>query len=151
MWEEESSSSYAYYGGWGVYDGINDKFYSYWRGIPPERLTENHIPARQDLEEILRLMQSIKDRIDALTEDPDGPLGERQSKLDDLSDKANEAMGRAMTMQYELQSVQNFADTVEDKINQANSQMADLQQRAQALSARRDAINADVTDLEGRI
>ena len=151
MWEEESSSSYEYYGGWGVYDHINDRFYSYWRGIPPERLTENHIPARQDLEEILSKMQAIKDRIDALTEDPDGPQGERQSKLDDLADKAHEATGKAATMQYELETVLSNAETVEEKINQANLQIADLQQRAQALSARRDAIDADVTDLEGRI
>ena len=151
MWPEESSSSFDYYGGWGVYDYINDRFYSYWRGIDADKLTEKHIPARKELDEILAKMQAIKDRIEDLTTDPDGPQGPRKSKLAELSDRAAEAYGNAQSMMDELATVDALASDLNSRLNEAASLRADCTARAQALAARQAAIDADVTDLEVRV
>ncbi len=148
MWEEDSSSTFSHYGGWGVFDGPNNKFYSYWRGIDADKLTAKHIPPRKELDAILDKMEAIKDRIEALTTDPDGP---RKSKLQELSDTAQEAYGAAVEMMGELATVDALASDLNSRLEEIEYLGADCAARAQALAARQAAIDADVTDLEGRI
>ena len=146
--EAESSSSYQYYGGYGAYDWVNDRFDSFWRGIDDSTLFQAHLPARTDLNEILRLMQAIQDKLDALERDPDGPLGPEKSELQKLRDKVAEAEGKAAGLQMHLDQVQGFVDGLLDRDATIQELISDNQSRYAALQTRQAQIDADVTDLE---
>lgn len=149
IWPGDDSEDFDYFGGWGVYDGIADRFSSYWRGINDGVLREAHLPARTDLNEILRLMQAIEDALDALEEDPDGQ-GPEKSDLQTLRDKVAEVEGRVAGLRTHLAQVQGYVEGAEDRIETIQELAAENQARYAALQTRQAAIDADVTDLENR-
>ena len=100
------------------------------------------------MNEILRLMQAIQDKLDALERDPDGPLGPEKSELQKLRDKVAEAEGKAAGLQMHLDQVQGFVDGLLDRDATIQELISDNQSRYAALQTRQAQIDADVTDLE---
>lgn len=148
IWPEDDPEDFTYFGGWGDYDSVNDVFTSYWRGIDQSQFDEWHLPARADLNEILRLMQAIANRLDALETDPDGD-GPGKSLLAQMCEAAGEASDAASRLTALVSSAINGQSVLEDKLQQAGQMLSDCQSRLSALDARRAAIDADVTALEG--
>ena len=142
-------SQFTYFGGWGVYDPVNDQFSSYWRGIDESRLRAWHIPGRKDLDEILRLMDAISDRIEEITEDPDGPQGQQLSLLDKMCQQSAIAAGGITTLKELINTIKEDIYTYDISAAEANGIITDLTARVSALDTRRDAIDDDVTALEG--
>ena len=151
IWPEDDPDDFDYFGGWGVYDPINDRFASYWRGIDSGMFDEWHLPKREDMDEILRLLQEIQDRLDALTDDPDGPQGPQKSLLAQMCEAAGEAADAMAVLTTVLNTVNNLEGALTYKLNEAMGIASDCQSRLAALETRKAAIDADVTDLEGLV
>ena len=147
MWDSDPSQ-FNYFGGWGAYDGVSDEWHSYWRGVDESQFDTWHLPSKGDLDEILRLMQAIKYRLDALTEDPDGELGPQKSLIAQMCEASGEASSAASDLTTLLNSIYNTQGGIDYKINQALGIISDCQSRLAALENRKNAIDADVTALE---
>ncbi len=145
---EEDETEYRYYGGYGAYDPVNDKFDSFWRGIDDSTLFQAHLPARTDLNEILQKIQEIKNRLSAIENDPDGPLGPQKNLYCQLGDKVDEVLSATVQMQGHLSSVQDEIDAVSANYQAVQSFVRDNDARYLALQDRQAQIDADVTDLE---
>ena len=143
MWDPDPNQ-FNYFGGWGVGAG------SYWRGIDETQFDTWHLPGRGDLDEILRLIQAIKDRLDTLTEDPD-ELGPQKSLLAQMCEAAGEASTAASTLTTLLAAISAGESLLGDKLTQAYALTSDCQTRLDALDTRKAAIDADVTALEGLV
>ena len=149
IWPGDNPSDFDYFGGWGVYDGASDTWHSYWRGVNESQFDTWHLPKRSDLDEILRLLQAIQDRLDELTDDPDGIAGPQKSLLAQMCEAAGEAADAADTLTALLSSIANTQGGIAYKLNQAYGIISDCQSRMAALEARKADIDADVTALEG--
>ena len=148
MWDSDPSQ-FNYFGGWGVYDGINDEFHSYWRGVDESQFDTWHMPSRGDLDEILRLLQAIKDRLDALTDDPDGVVGPQKSLLAQMCEASGEASDAAGDLTTLLTTIDSGESLLGGKFSEAYGIISDCQTRLDDLDRRKAAIDADVTALEG--
>ena len=148
IWPDDDPDDFEYFGGWGVYDPVNDEFGSYWRGIDTSMFDEWHLPARTDMDEILRLMQAISDRLDAITDDPDG-AGPQKSLVQQMCDAAAEAYDAADRLATLLESINNAQGMLNANLSTAYGLISDCQSRLSALETRKSAIDADVTALEG--
>ena len=151
IWPGDNPSDFDYFGGWGVYDGASDTWHSYWRGVNESQFDTWHLPKRSDLDEILRLLQAIQDRLDELTDDPDGIAGPQKSLLAQMCEAAGEAADAADTLTALLSSIANTQGGIDYKLNQAYGIISDCQSRMAALETRKANIDADVTALEGII
>lgn len=147
IWPDDDPNDFNYFGGWGVYDPVNDVFNSYWRGIDESQFDEWHLPGRGDLNEILRLMQAISDRLDAITNDPDG-AGPEKSLLQQMCDAAAEAYDAAERLTALLTSINNAQGMIDYNLSQCYGLISDCQSRLSALDTRKANIDADVTALE---
>jgi hypothetical protein len=150
IWPGDDPEDFDYFGGWGVYDPVNDRFSSYWRGIGNDQLEEWHLPGRPQYDEILRLLQEIQDRLDELTDDPDDN-GPQKSLLAQMCEQTAIASGRIATLQTILSSIDSNIETYDDLAAEAATLTADVTARLSALDTREDAIDDDVTDLEGLV
>ena len=147
---DSDPSQFSFFGGWGAYDGINDVFVSWWRGVDSSMFDTWHLPSRADLDEILRLMQAISDRLDVLTNDPDG-AGPQKNLIEQMCDAADEAWAVASQLSMVLNTINSVAGGVSYKISTAMGIATDCQTRLAALEQRKSDIDADVTALEGLV
>ena len=121
-----------------------------WVGLGAEKLREEHLPPRKDLDEITSLLAHIRAKLDAIDRDPDGD-GPQQSLIDRLDAKVAQvesAMGDLMQRNDALiASIEAFGakSAAAQELEEAN------QEHYAELQDRQAAIDADVTDLEGAL
>ncbi len=143
-----------YFGGWAYPNIAIGDYVPAW--VPIEDFQEIHVPAKPNLQQALALLAEIKARLDEIQpDDSSSSSGDSSSSsstptlIEEYFEAINDCSGLFSEIQSQYQNLYDAQSQMGQTIGDLYTALGTEEQRLDAVTSRYEAIEQDVSDLEG--